>query len=100
MKLEDKAIFPTKGSRFAARHDMNALTDSMVPAKGETVVETGIAIGLQEGTYGRLAARSGMASKIRIAVGGGGIMWITPEKSRLYSDIMAKRIACSKQGIG
>ena len=52
---------------------MNALTDGMVLAKGETVVETGNAIGLQEGTYGRLAARSSMASKIRIAVGGGGI---------------------------
>jgi len=45
----------------------------MVPAKGQTVVETGIAIGLPEGTYGRLAPRSGMASKMGIAVGGGVI---------------------------
>jgi len=37
------------------------------------MVETGIAIGLPEGTYRRLAARSGMASKIGIAVGGGVI---------------------------
>jgi len=37
------------------------------------MVETGIAIGLPEGTYGRLAARSGMASKMGIAVGGGVI---------------------------
>jgi len=37
------------------------------------MVETGIAIGLPEGTYGRLGARSGMASKIGIAVGGGVI---------------------------
>jgi len=71
MKLTDKAIIPTKGSRFAAGHDIYALTDSLVPAKGQTMVETGIAIGLQEGTYGRLAARSGMASKLGIAVGGG-----------------------------
>jgi len=34
------------------------------------MVETGIAIGLRKGTYGRLAARSGMASKMGIAVGG------------------------------
>jgi len=37
------------------------------------MVGTGIAIGLPEGTYGRLAARSGMASKMGIAVGGGVI---------------------------
>jgi len=37
------------------------------------MVETGIAIGLPEGTYGRRAVRSAMASKIGIAVGGGVI---------------------------
>jgi len=73
MKVSDKAIIPTQGSRFAAGHDIYALTDSLVPAKGQTMVETGIAIGLREGTYGRLAARSGMASKMGIAVGGGVI---------------------------
>jgi len=37
------------------------------------MVERGIAIGLPEGTYGRLATTSGMASKMGIAVGGGVI---------------------------
>jgi len=37
------------------------------------LVDTGIAIGLPRGTYGRLPARSGMASKHGIAVGGGVI---------------------------
>jgi len=37
------------------------------------LVDTGIAIGLPRGTYGWLAARSGMASKHGIAVGGGVI---------------------------
>jgi len=37
------------------------------------MVETGIAIGLPEGTYGRLAARSRMGSKMGIAVGRGVI---------------------------
>jgi len=73
MKLSDKAIIPTKGSRFAAGHDIYALTDGLVPAQAQTMVETGIAIALPERTYGRLAARSGMASKIGIAVGGGVI---------------------------
>jgi len=73
MKLSDKAIIPTKGSRFAAGHDIYALTDGLVAAKGQKMVETGIAIGLPEGTCGQLAARSGMASKMGIAVGGGVI---------------------------
>ena len=73
MKLSDKAIGPTKGSRFAASHDIYALTNGVVPAKGQIMVQTGIMIGLQEGTYGRLAARSGMASKMGIAVGPGVI---------------------------
>jgi len=73
MKLSDKAIIPTKGSRFVAGHDIYALTDGLIPVKGQTMGATGIAIGLPEGTYGRLAARSGMATKMGIAVGGGVI---------------------------
>jgi len=73
MKLLDKATIPTNGSRFAAGHDIYALTDGLVPAKGQTIVETGIGIGLPEGPYGRLAARSGMASQMGIAVGCGVI---------------------------
>jgi len=73
MKLSDKDIIPTKGSRFAAGNDIYALTDGLVPVKGQTTVEMGIAIGLPEGTYGSLAARSGMASKMEIGVGGGVI---------------------------
>jgi len=50
MNLSDKAIIPPKGSRFAGGHDIYALTDGLVPAKGQTMVETGIAIDLPEGT--------------------------------------------------
>jgi len=46
MKLSDKSVIPTKGSQFAAGHDIYALTHWMVPAKGQRMVETGIAIGL------------------------------------------------------
>jgi len=74
MKISDKAIIPTKGSSFAAGHHIYALTNGLVQAKGQTMVETGIAIlGLQDGTYGRLAAKGGISSKIGIAVAGGVI---------------------------
>src|SRR5207237_7396642 len=67
------AILPTKGSRMAAGHDLYALNDIPIPSKGQALVETSIAIGLPKGTYGRLASRSGLASKEGIEVGAGVI---------------------------
>ena len=72
-RLFQQAIIPTKGSRMAAGHDIYALKNGVIPAQRQMLVETGIAIGLPKGTYGRLAARSGMASKHGIAEGGGVI---------------------------
>ena len=70
-RLSKCAKKPTKDSRMAAGHDIYALEEGLIPANGKTRVGTGIAIGLPKGTYCRLAARSGMASKNSIAVGGG-----------------------------
>ena len=72
-KLSEQAIIPTKGSRMAAGHDIYALINSTIPTQRQMLVESGIAIGLPKGTYGRLAARSGMASKQGIVVRGGVI---------------------------
>jgi len=72
-RLQQSAIVPTKDSRMAAGHDIYAFKDGTIPAQRQMLVETGIAIGLPSGTYGRLAARSGMAHKHGIAVGGGVI---------------------------
>ena len=58
---------------MAAEHDIYALKNGTITAQRQMLVETGIAIGLPKGTYSRLAARSGMASKQGIAVGGGVI---------------------------
>ena len=69
--LSKNAKIPTKDSRMAAGHDIYALEEGLIPAKVQTLVGTGIAVGLSKGTYGRLAARSGMPSKNGIAVGGG-----------------------------
>lgn len=58
---------------MAAGHDIYALTDGTIRSQRLMLVDTGIAIGLPKGRYGRIAARSGMASKHEIAVGGGVI---------------------------
>ena len=70
-KLSQQAITPTKGSRLVAGYDIYALKNVTILAERPMLVETGKAIGLPKGTYGRLAARRGMASKQGIAVGGG-----------------------------
>ena len=62
-RLSQQVITPTKGWRMAAGHDIYAVKNRNIPAQRQMLVETGIAIGLPKGTYGRLAARSGMASK-------------------------------------
>ena len=64
---------PTKGSRMAAGHDLYAMENIHIPARGQVLVETGLAIVLPKGTYARIAPRSGLASKKRISVGGGVI---------------------------
>ena len=72
-RLSSKAILPTKGSRLAAGHDMYAIGEFTIPAQGQVLAETGLAIGLPKGTYARIAPRRGLASKKGIAINGGVI---------------------------
>jgi len=58
---------------MAPGHDIYALKDDTIPAQRQILVDTGIAIGLARGRYGRRAARSPMASNPGIGVGGGVI---------------------------
>lgn len=44
--------------------------DCIVPARGKCIVKTDIQIHVPEGSYGRLAPRSGLAAKNFIDVGG------------------------------
>jgi len=58
---------------MVAGHEIYGLKNGTISAQRQMLVDTGIAIGLCRVTYGRLAARSGMASKHGIA-GGGGVI--------------------------
>ena len=64
---------PTKGSRIAAGHDLYATEVVLIPAKGQTLLDTGLTVGLPRGTYARIALRSDLANKKRINVGDGVI---------------------------
>jgi len=72
-RLSNKAILPTKGSRLAAEHDIYAISKFTIPVQGQVLAETGIAIGLPEGTNARIAPRSGLASKEDIVINRGVI---------------------------
>ncbi|KAH8202598.1 hypothetical protein TruAng_003199 [Truncatella angustata] len=72
-KLSDKARLPTRGSAFAAGYDLYAAKDTVIPKRGKVLVDTDIAIAVPAGTYGRIAPRSGLASKHFIDTGAGVI---------------------------
>ena len=59
MKMASKATLPSRGTRFSAGHDLYDLEDVLILAQGQKLVGTGIAIAIPQGTYARIAPRSG-----------------------------------------
>lgn len=49
-KLTESAQAPTRGSAFAAGYDMYSAKETVIPAKGKALVDTGLAIAVPEGT--------------------------------------------------
>jgi dUTP pyrophosphatase len=45
--------------------------DTVVPARGKALVKTGLSVAIPEGTYARIAPRSGLAWKNFIDTGAG-----------------------------
>lgn len=72
-KLTENAFAPTRGSEKAAGYDLYSAYDYTIPSAGKTLVLTDIQIALPDGCYGRVAPRSGLASKHFIDVGAGVI---------------------------
>ena len=72
-KIRNTAAIPRRGTEDAAGYDIVSSEETVVPAKGKTVVKTGISIAVPDGCYGRLAPRSGLAVKKYIDVGAGVI---------------------------
>ena len=72
-KLKPDAKIPSKGSERAAGRDLYANENSVVPPRGRGLIRTGISLGLPEGTYSRIAPRSGLAFYNRLTTGAGVI---------------------------
>ncbi|KAG8828171.1 Deoxyuridine 5'-triphosphate nucleotidohydrolase [Serendipita sp. 401] len=70
-RLNENASIPTRGSALAAGYDLYSGEETVVPANGKALVNTHISLAVPIGTYGRVAPRSGLASKHMIATGAG-----------------------------
>mmetsp|Transcript_7486 Transcript_7486/g.21168 ORF Transcript_7486/g.21168 Transcript_7486/m.21168 type:complete len:180 (-) Transcript_7486:107-646(-) len=70
-RLRPDAILPTRGSPLSAGYDLHAADATTVPARGKALVSTGLAVKCPEGSYGRIAPRSGLAWKNHVDVGAG-----------------------------
>lgn len=70
-RLTPTAQLPTRGSSLAAGYDLYASAPTVVPANGKALVSTGVSMAVPVGTYGRVAPRSGLASKFGIHTGAG-----------------------------
>ncbi|KXN74385.1 deoxyuridine 5'-triphosphate nucleotidohydrolase [Conidiobolus coronatus NRRL 28638] len=69
--LNESAKAPTRGSASAAGYDIYSAQDTVIPAKSQALVDTGLAVHVPHGTYGRIAPRSGLAVKHGIDCGAG-----------------------------
>ncbi|KAH7916672.1 dUTPase-like protein [Hygrophoropsis aurantiaca] len=72
-RLSDKATIPTRGSPLSAGYDLYSAEKKLIPAHGKALVDTQLSIAVPAGTYGRVAPRSGLASKFMIDTGAGVI---------------------------
>lgn len=66
--LRPAAKIPRRESPGAAGYDLSSVDDVTIPPRDRAIVRTGIAIAVPEGTYGRVAPRSGLAAKHGIDV--------------------------------
>ena len=67
------ARLPTRGLANAAGYDLYSAEAKIVWARGRALVDTQLLVAVPLGTYGRVAPRSGLASKLSIDVGAGVI---------------------------
>ncbi|KAK8963082.1 Deoxyuridine 5'-triphosphate nucleotidohydrolase [Platanthera guangdongensis] len=72
-KLSAQAILPTRASRLSAGYDLSSAIEAKIAARSKALIPTDLSIAIPEGTYARIAPRSGLAWKHSIDVGAGVI---------------------------
>ena len=72
-KIHPDAIIPKRATHHSAGYDVYSIEELVIPPGGQAIIPTGLSIAVPEGTYGRIAPRSGLAVKHAIGVGAGVI---------------------------
>jgi len=72
-KLVEHAVVPQRATEGSVGYDLSSAEDAIISPGERLAVSTGIAVGLPEGTYGRIAPRSGLAYKHGIDIFAGVI---------------------------
>ena len=62
-RLDAQAVLPARGSLLAAGLDICAIEDLTIQPGERALARTGLAVAIPEGYYGRVAPRSGLATK-------------------------------------
>lgn len=62
-RLDPRAVLPTRGSESAAGLDLYAIEEVLIPPGERCLARTGLAVDIPKGYYGRIAPRSGLATK-------------------------------------
>jgi deoxyuridine 5'-triphosphate nucleotidohydrolase len=62
-QLDPRATLPTRGSSSAAGLDIYSIGAISIEPKQRLLARTGLAVAIPEGFYGRLAPRSGLATR-------------------------------------
>jgi dUTP pyrophosphatase len=62
-QLDSRAILPQRGSAHAAGLDICSIEEITIEPKQRVLARTGLAVAIPPGFYGRIAPRSGLASK-------------------------------------
>lgn len=67
-KLSANALLPTRGTATSAGLDLHSIEPVSLGPRQRQLVPTGLAVAIPEGHYGRIAPRSGLATKQGIDV--------------------------------
>ncbi len=62
-KFYTEAVLPKKNNPTDAGYDLSSVADYVIPPFKSALIETGIGITVPQGTYGRIAPRSGLSTK-------------------------------------
>lgn len=68
-KLTANATIPSRGSDTAAGYDLYVDLNTVIEAKSQALVSTGIAMAIPDGWFGQINPRSSVASKRNLRIG-------------------------------